>query len=58
MAGPPPSAFRVVPAYAMRRSKDGEVASIGGDVSQGDAPPFPAAGWRDMTVPLAPTLRR
>lgn len=24
---------------------DGEVASIGGDVSQGDAQPFPAAGW-------------
>jgi len=44
MAGPPPSACRVVPAYAMRPFDDGEVASLGGDGSQGDAQPFPAAG--------------
>jgi hypothetical protein len=44
MAGPPPSACGVIPAYAMRRSTTAKLPRLAADVSQGDAQPFPAAG--------------
>jgi hypothetical protein len=51
MAGPPPSALQGGPGLCDAPFDDGEVASIGGDGSGGDAQPFRPQAGRDMTVP-------